>query len=175
MAQNHGEIENLNQREAIEKMKELVDHNAICLFTTNLHEIPLQTRPMSTQQVDEQGNFWFFSGEDSDKNFQIKDNDHVQLFFSNPGKSEFMTVHGYASISRDKKKIDEIWSPVVKAWFKEGKDDPELTLIKVTPEEAYYWDTKNNKMISLIKILVSMVSGKTMDDGIEGQINPKVL
>jgi general stress protein 26 len=175
MAQNNGEIENLEQQEAVEKMKELVGHNAICLFTTNLSESPLRTRPMSTQQVDDQGNFWFFSGEESDKNFEIKDDDRVQLFFSNPGRSEFMTVHGYASIVRDRNKMEEIWTPIVKAWFKEGKDDPELTLIKVCPEEAYYRDTKSNKMVSLIKILASMMSGKTMDDGVEGKINPNVI
>jgi general stress protein 26 len=175
MPKNHGEIENLDQQEAIEKMKELVDHNSICLFTTNLNEIPLRTRPMSTQEVDDQGNFWFFSGEESDKNLAIKEDDRVQLFFSNPAKSEFMTVQGTASILKDRNKTEDVWSPIVKAWFKEGKDDPNLTLIKVTPEDAYYWDTKNNKMISLAKILASMVSGKSMDDGVEGEINPRVI
>jgi hypothetical protein len=38
----------------------------------------------------------------------------------------------------------------------------------VVPDEAYYWDTKNNKMVSLIKIVGSMFSGKVMDDGVEG-------
>jgi general stress protein 26 len=175
MQENQNNIQDLNQRESIEKMKELVDHNAVCLFTTNLTEAPFHTRPMSTQQVDDQGNFWFFSGEESNKNLEIKEDARVQLFFSNPGKSEFMTVHGYASIFKDRHKVEEIWSPIVKAWFKEGKNDPDLSLIKVAPEQAYYWDTKNNKMVSLIKILASMVTGRTMDDGVEGQMNTKVL
>jgi general stress protein 26 len=130
----------------------------------------LHTRPMGTQQVDDQGNFWFFSANDSDKNSEIMEDDQVQLFYSNTSNSEFMTVYGHASISRDRNKIDEIWDVMAKAWFKDGKDDERLTLIKVTPEEAYYWDTKNNKMVSIIKILASMVSGKTMNDGIEGRI-----
>jgi general stress protein 26 len=170
MAQNQGEVENLSQQEAIEKMQELVKHNAICLFTTQITDTPLHTRPMGTQQVDDQGNFWFFSANDSDKNSEIMEDDQVQLFYSNTSNSEFMTVYGHASISRDRNKIDEIWDVMAKAWFKDGKDDERLTLIKVTPEEAYYWDTKNNKMVSIIKILASMVSGKTMNDGIEGRI-----
>jgi general stress protein 26 len=64
-----------------------------------------------------------------------------------------------------------MWSSIAKAWFTEGKDDPAISLVKVTPEEGYYWDTKNNKMISLIKIAAAVVTGKTMDGGIEGKLN----
>jgi general stress protein 26 len=79
-------------------------------------------------------------------------------------------VYGTAEISTDKQKIDKYWSTMVKAWFPEGKDDPNLTLIKVKPEDAYYWDTKNNKLVSLIKIMTSVVTGKTADDGVEGEL-----
>ena len=43
-------------------------------------------------------------------------------------------------------------------------------MIKVIPQEGYYWDTKNNKVISLIKIATSIVTGKTNDDGVEGTL-----
>ncbi len=164
------EIENLTHQEAIEKMQELVKHNAICMFTTNVKEAPLHTRPMGTQQVDDQGIFWFLSAEDSDKNAEITEDNEVQLFYANTSNSEYMSVYGHASISRDQNEIDQIWSPIAKAWFKEGKEDPRITVIKVTPEEAYYWDTKHSKMVSMVKILASMVSGKTMDDGVEGKM-----
>jgi len=170
MENTQGEIENLTQQEAIEKMQELVKHNNICLFTTRIYDSPLHARPMGTQQVDEDGNFWFLSGDDSDKNAEIMEDNSVQLFYSDAGKAEFMSVYGQASISRDQKKIEELWNPIAKAWFKEGKNDPRLTLIKITPEEAYYWDTKHNKMVTMIKILASMVSGKRRDDGIEGKM-----
>ena len=171
MAQNNqGDIENLTHEEAIQKMQELVKHNNICLFTTQITDTPLPTRPMGTQQVDDEGNFWFLSGDDSDKNSEILEDNRVQLFYSNPSAAEFMSVYGSASISRDRNKIDELWNPIAKAWFKDGKDDPRLTLIKVTPEEAYYWDTKTNKMVTMIKILAAMVSGKTMDVGVQGKM-----
>jgi Pyridoxamine 5'-phosphate oxidase like len=60
--------------------------------------------------------------------------------------------------------------PNAKAWIREVKDDPAISLIKVTPREGYYWETKNNKMVSLIKIAAAIVTGKTMDDGIEGKL-----
>jgi len=160
----------LHEQEAIDKMRELIKHNNICLFTTRLSETPFQTRPMSIQEVDDDGCLWCFSADDSDKNHQLIEDDRVQLFFANPNQSEFMSVFGRATVVRDRERIAELWTPIVKAWFKEGKDDPHLTLLRVQPIEAYYWDTKNNKMIALVKILASTVTGKTMDDGVEGKL-----
>jgi general stress protein 26 len=82
-----------------------------------------------------------------------------------------MSIYGTAEIVFDKNKVEEMWTPIAKAWFTGGKDDPLISLIKVTPQEGYYWDTKNNKMISLVKIATAMVTGKTMDDGVEGTLS----
>jgi general stress protein 26 len=164
-------IQNLDRKEAIKKMKQLVGHTKTCLFVTRLSDTPLQARPMETQEVDDEGNFWFFSNEESDKNMEIESDSRVQLFFSSQSNSEFMSIYGHAMISRDQKRIDELWHPMAKAWLKEGKDDPSLTMLMVIPDEAYYWDTKNNKIVSLLKVMTSSVSGKVIDDEIEGRLN----
>jgi len=163
------EIKNLTHQEAIDKFKELIKHQPTCLFTTLLTQVPLTTRPMGVQQVCDQGNFWFLSSSESDKNAEIAIDDRVQLFFLNTSDYEFLSVYGKASITRDKQKIDELWSDIAKAWF-DGKEDPRVTVLKVTPEEGFYWDTKNGKLVSMIKILASAVTGKTLEEGVEGTI-----
>ena len=171
MENNASSIKNLTQQEAIDKFKELVKHESTCLFTTRLTEVPLTTRPMSVKEVCDQGNFWFLSPRDSDKNQEIENDPRVQLFISNTSNYEFLSVYGTASISRDREKIDKYWSDIAKAWFTEGKDDPRITVIKVTPEEGFYWDTKDGKLISTIKILSSAITGKTLEEGVEGTIS----
>lgn len=170
METKSSDSENLMGQDAISKMKELVDHNAICMFTSEVERVPLQTRPMTTQKVDDEGNFWFFSSRASHKNLEIQNDSRVQLLFANTAQSEYLTVYGKATINQDRAKIDELWSPLVKTWFQEGKDDPDLTLIKVTPEHAYYWEPKHNKMVTLLKMAASAVSGKTMDIGKQGKM-----
>lgn len=160
--------------EAIQKLKELVKNESICHFCTDLSNVPIRTRPMSTQEVDDDGNIWFLSSKKSQKNEDILKNSQVQLFYSNTSNYEFLSVLGTASISNDKKKIKKLWTPLAKAWFTKGSNDPDITLIKVVPENTYYWDTKNNKMVSLVKMLVSTVTGKAPDDGVEGKLNVKV-
>lgn len=171
MENQASKIKNLSEQEAIEKFKEIVKHESTCLFTTRLTEVPLTTRPMAVQKVCDQGNFWFLSDRDSDKNKEIENDPRVQLFISNTSNYEFLSVYGNASITRDRHKIDELWSDIAKAWFPEGKDDPRVTVIKVTPEQGFYWDTKDGKLVSMIKILASAVTGKTMQEGVEGTIS----
>ena len=164
-------IENLNNKEAIDKLKTLVDDIIICLFCTDLKTDDGSTcRPMSAIEVCDQGNIWFFSEKDSDKNKAITSDKNVQLFFSHPGKGSYLVVNGEAQIILDKTKVEELWTPVAKIWFKEGKDDPNISIIKVTPTTAYYWDTEGNRMTNFIKMAASVVTGKNFVDGEEGSI-----
>ena len=165
-----GSVKNLADKEAITKIAELVKDAKTCMFVTHLTKQPLSSRPMAAQQVDDEGNIWFLSSRYSDKNSDIEHDGNVQLFFTDNGKFEYLSIYGEAEIIVDKEKAKELWSPIAKVWFHEGIDDPDLTLIKVKPSDAYYWDTKSNKMISLIKMLAGAVIGKSLDNGVQGKI-----
>lgn len=168
-----GDTKNLVAKEAIEKIKELVDDANTCHFVTNLSSTPLSSRPMATQQVDDAGCIWFMSDKDSDKNQDIQSDKRVQLFYSAHGSSEYLSIYGTAEIIFDKQKIHELWSDIVKAWFPEGEDDPAISLLKVTPEDGYYWDIKNNRLVSLFKIAKAAVTGDKADEGVQGSLNVK--
>ena len=160
-----------NHEEAIDKLKSLVEDIGICLFCTDLKIDDGSTcRPMSAIKVCDQGNIWFFSEKDSDKNKAIVADKNVQLFFSHPAKGSYLVVNGEAEIILDKTKIEELWTPFAKIWFKEGKDDPSISIIKVNPSNAYYWDTAGNQMINLLKMIASVATGKNLVTGDEGAI-----
>jgi len=163
--------QNLSGQDAITKLKELVNAESICFFCTELSHQPITARPMSTQKVDDQGNIWFMSSIRSGKNAEIEQNKTVQLFYSNPSGYEFVSVFGHATIHTEREKIYEMWTPFAKAWFKDGKDDTDISLIKITPKSSYYWDTKHNKMISMIQMLASIVTGSTPDEGVKGTLD----
>jgi general stress protein 26 len=162
----------LTGNKGIEKLRSLAKEIDFCMFCTNLGQAPFSTRPMSTRDVDEEGNIWFFSRADSNKNLELKQDDQVQLIYAKPGSSEFLSVYGHADVTKDRKKAAELWSFFAKTWFNEGVDDPELTIIRVRPEHCHYWDTKNNKLVSLLSIVAGAVMGKETDSGIEGDIQP---
>jgi general stress protein 26 len=162
--------ENLSNQDAIKKMKDMAEEIQICMFCTYDAQNKMQTAPMNANQIDDDGTFWFLSTKDSTRNIDIQANSVTDLIFAQPSKSNYLSIRGTSEILHDKQKIDDLWNPMVKTWFTEGKDDPNITVIKFTPEEAYYWDTKNGKMVSFLKIALGAVTGKTMDDGIQGKL-----
>lgn len=66
--------------------------------------------------------------------------------------------------------MKELWNPLLNVWFKEGKDDPNISLLKVVPTNVYYWDNKHGDMVAFAKMVTSIVIGKTMDDSVEGNL-----
>lgn len=163
----------LSQQDAVKKLKELSEKASTCMFCTNLTNLPFHTRPMSLQECDEDGNLWFISDTASNKNFEIQEDKRVQLLFMNNSDYEYLSVYGEAFIYKDKATIEEKWSPMAKAWFMEGKDDSNVSIIRVAPESCYYWDTKAGKIVSLFSFAIAAVTGKKTNnsDGVEGNLD----
>lgn len=160
----------LTGKEAIEKMKDIKDKNSTCFFCTHSSGKPMAVRPMSVQQLDDKGNFWFLSAGDSHKNLELQSDNEVQLLFQGSAHSDFLVINGTANISTDKQKIKQLWEPLVKTWFTEGADDPRITVIKVQPRSGYYWDNKHGNAVAFAKMAIGAAIGKTLDDSIEGEI-----
>jgi general stress protein 26 len=79
-------------------------------------------------------------------------------------------VDGEAEIIINKNKTDELWSPFAKIWFKEGTDDPIISISKVKPTTACFRDTDGNKMINFFKMIPSVVTGTNLASGMQGEL-----
>ncbi|HEX5026340.1 MAG TPA: pyridoxamine 5'-phosphate oxidase family protein [Agriterribacter sp.] len=163
-----GDMKNLSGDAAVEKLKQIAE-NATCLFCThNVEEIV--SRPMSTMGIEEDGTLWFFSSRHSAKNIQIGKESKVYLMYADSSKQHYLSLTAHAQVVKDPQKIDELWTPLAKGWFEEGKNDPDLTLLKVRPDEGHYWDTKNGKLVSLLKIAGAALTRINTDAGVEGSM-----
>jgi general stress protein 26 len=165
--------EDLQGQDAVKKIKEMVEQAETCFFCSAVVTGESNgDRPMHVQQVDEEGNLWFLSANDSRKNQELAIDPSVRLYFQGSKHADFMQLNGVATISTDREKIKELWSPIAKTWFTEGVDDPRISVIKVSPSQGYYWDTKHGLAVAGVKMLIGAVLKKTMDDGIEGKLTP---
>ena len=147
----------LSSRAAVAKIKEVARKAQSCFFcTTTVAGISNGARPMNVRHVDDDGNLWFLSASDSHKNHELVLDPTVTLFFQGSAHSDFLHLSGRATILRDRAKIAELWEPVVRRWLTDGKDDPRITAIKVTPTEGRYWDTRHATAVAPLR--------RTMDE-----------
>lgn len=119
-------------------------------------------RPMTAQLDDDgfqgglyQGPIWFFTSRSSDLYQQISSGGRAMAHFTSKGHDIWATVHGNLSQSTDRDVIDRLWNRFVAAWYEGGKDDPELALIRLDPENAEIWIDASS-MVAGVKMLLGM-------------------
>ncbi|MBE9597814.1 pyridoxamine 5'-phosphate oxidase family protein [Pedobacter sp. MC2016-24] len=161
----------LSQEEALVKIKELIKQTDTCFFSTKAETGPSNgVRPMSVQEVDDQGNLWMLLANDSHTYKEVSAESKVKLYFQGSKHSDFLYLKANAVIVDDQEKIKALWSPFLKVWFTEGEHDPRIALMKITPEDGYYWDNKHGNVVAGVKMLIGAAIGQTLDDSIEGKI-----
>ena len=116
-------------------------------------------RPMAVAELTQEAGMCFVTSIATQKVDEINGNPDVCVSFQD--SSRFASVTGTARLSRDRAKIERLWSPAWKAWFPKGKDDPEITLIEVTPSAGEYWDNAGIQGVKyLFEAARALVAGK---------------
>jgi general stress protein 26 len=157
-------ISSTANRDQIEHINDLVKDIHTAMLVTAAADGTLRSRPMAAQQMDDQGNLWFFTDATSGKVDEIKDDHHVNVAFAEPGDNKYLSISGRANVVRDRAKIDELWNSEVSPWFPNGKDDPGVVLIKVRVQLAEYWDAPGGAMVQLYAYAKSAITGQRPSD-----------
>jgi general stress protein 26 len=160
----------LRHEAAFEKLSAMAKDIQFCMFCTIGYDGSVSSRPMTTNEVDEEGNIWFYTNKLSEVSIESDQKKDVCLAYACPTQNDYLSVTGIASVVLDKAKIKELWKSAYKIWFPEGIDDPELALIKVTPVKAEYWDSSANKMVVLFSMVKAAITGTRYEEGEHGKL-----
>lgn len=160
----------LRDEAAFKKLKEMAEDIRFCMFCTIGYNGKISSRPMTTSEVDEEGNIWFFTNRLSEVSIEADQKNDVCLAYACPSKNDYLSVTGVASVIVNRSKIKELWKNSYKIWFPDGVDDPELALINVTPTNAEYWDSNANKMVILFSMVKAALTGNRYSEGEHGKL-----
>ncbi len=157
-------------KEILEKLKTIIKDVEVAMLTT-IDDGVLRSRPMQTQQAEFNGDLWFFTSSNTHKAEEIKKDNRVNVSYAAPEDNSYVSVSGKAEIVTDKAKMEELWSPILKAWFPQGLEQPDIILIKVTAEQAEYWDSASSSLVQAFGLLKSLVTGEPANGGDHAQIS----
>ncbi|CAN5423321.1 pyridoxamine 5'-phosphate oxidase family protein [soil metagenome] len=143
------------QEQVWDKIKDI----RFAMLTTRDDAGPLSSRPMTTVQKSFDGTLWFFASRDSQQALDVAASPQVNLAYADTGDDCYVSIKGTAKLTHDRARIEALWSPMIKAWFPGGMDDPTLVLIEVEAHEAEFWDVKESKPVQLFKMAKAAVQG----------------
>lgn len=127
-----------------------------------------QTRPMTAQvdrqdrEKDEGGPIYFFASKTDGVGSHIGEGQRAVATFAGKGHKLFANIHGQLVPANDRGVIERLWNPFIAAWYKNGKDDPDLLLLRFDTEQAEIWeaDTGSTLKAAAMKALFDVDPGK---------------
>lgn len=149
----------------IKKIADFIRDIDFTMMTTVDENGELESRPMSTQKTEFDGNVYFFAFDNTTKAHHIARNPNVNLAYTSPDQNTYVSLKGTAEISKDRQKMEELWDDGMTAWFPQGLETPHIALIKVRVKTAEYWDSPSGSVAYVIALVKAAVTGQSQDLG----------
>ena len=136
--------------ERLRRLGQMIEGFNVAMLTTVAEDGSLHSRPMATQYANFDGTLWFFTHAHAHKAGDVARYQKVNISYIDPDKERYISISGQAELVRDREKIQAIWNPTYKTWFPQGLQDPDLALLKISLEQAEYWDSQADTMAQII-------------------------
>ena len=156
----------MTRNEKLEKLYKLIGDNTSAMLVTQTATGQLRSRPMAMHTTDEDAAIWFMTDRTSAKILQINENRQVNISFSNSVDGQYVSISGTATIVEDRVKVQKMWSAAATKWFPGGVGDPNLTLIRVGPTIAEYWDSNLGAFVTAYEIAKATLTSPNPTYGI---------
>jgi general stress protein 26 len=108
----------------------------LMVATTSPHG-EIHARPMAVAEVDDNGDVWFVTDKESPKVDEITADPHA-LATGQDGRN-YVSLSGELHIIHDPERLAALWKTSWNIWFAQGKDDPNITLMRLRPSVGEYW------------------------------------
>ena len=148
-------------RKSVRQIADLLEKIDTAMLTTVGPDGFLVSRPLSTRASSFDGKrVWFFTEADSPKVAEIARHPKVNLAYASSDRNTYVSLAGTAEVNRDRRRIGRLWNDAMKAFFPNGKDDPNLVLLEVQVRSIEYWDGPGSLIGQLVGFVVARVTGK---------------
>jgi general stress protein 26 len=156
------ELAMANESNDVERAWALMEKIGFAMLVTHDGN-KLRARPMSAYVRRDENAIYFLTDARRHKDEEIARDPSVNLSFADAGAQKYISLAGTATISDDRAMIKELFSTPAKAWWN-GPDDPNIRLLKVTPDDAEFWDSPGT-VTSYVKMAVAVATGSRPELG----------
>lgn len=146
-----------DNREDLRTIAEIIENIQVCMLTTVDRSGNLCSRPMAAEQLDEDGNLWFFTLSTSHLLDDVRHTPTVSVTFASPAQNSYIAATAVAYEAFDRSKMEELWDPSLRVWFREGLDTQDITLLKLDLQEVEFWDGPGMQVSKIVNFMKSVV------------------
>ena len=149
-------------------LAKLLEDMRCCMLTTVDDENLMVARPMTPQEMCEEGALWFLTDPNSTKMQHLQ---LMNLAFSDEAQGTYVSISGHGEVVTERARIESSWTPFARPWFPDGVDSTNLALLKFVPHVAEYWDAPNSKMVRMFAAAITIAAAKPIGMGEHGNLS----
>ena len=164
----------MNKQAQMDTIQAMVKDIKYTMMTTRNDENHLHSCPMNTTETSIGAKeIWFIGHKPSETVDNIKQNPEVNLAYVTQESDKYLSISGTAELVEDEEKLNELWSMAYNAYFEQGKDDPQVQLIKVVPHGAEYW-ANGNAITSAVKMAAAALTDNAVEKSLGENFSTKL-
>lgn len=153
-----------SDQDAKDQLWQQLEDGRLCMLwipSTDQHPQPMTLYADSKARA-----IWFITSSDTDLATAVGSGVEAWLTFASKDQDFQASLAGHMEFSQDRDKLDEIWTVAAGAWFEQGRDDPKVRLLKLSPKSASVWASDSNAILVGLKLLRAGIS--------DGQSDPDI-
>lgn len=109
-------------------------------------------QPMTHHADANAGELWFITSKDTDLARAVGNGARAEYCLATSDGDFFTSLTGTLEQNNDRDKLREVWSIIASTWFEEGRDDPDVALLRMTLQEAAIWTSTNSSIAFSLEI-----------------------
>ncbi len=119
------------------KLVERLQGQRIAMLTLIDERGRMLSRPMTPQEMDDQGALWMMVSRKSSTAHLLRAGRPIaNLAFSDERRATYVSVLGYAGLVDNLQRKRAMWSALARPWVHWGPEDPDLMLLRFEPLQA---------------------------------------
>lgn len=148
----------------VDHVWEMMDAIRTCMLVTK-QGLTLRARPMHAFPSREENCVWFLSDRRGHKDEELRHDPQSALVFSDKTGRDFLSLSGESEVIEDRARIDQLWNDATAVWWPQGRNDPNIQVLRFLPEQAEYWDGPSSSIFVGLRLAAARLAGRPPEFG----------
>ncbi len=157
----------MTTKDDIITLRKLVPEHRVAMLTTNAPSGELHSRPTKTQEIDDEGRFWFIVSSEANWVAGLSADEPVNLGYTDDEDRTWVSVAGTARLLEDKARVDRYRDRGDTSRI----DDANVRLLQITPTTIEYWDAPSGRLQAIAMKVARTIGSPESTVGTSGTLS----
>jgi general stress protein 26 len=144
-----------------QRVRRLIQRADVAMLMTTDEHGAFAGRPMLPLLLDNDPHLYFLTHQSSRKVMQVAARPEVVMTVISD--TCHLVVVGSAHASRDPELIRRLWRPMYRAWFPDGTDDREATVLRVVVRRVDYWEPPRSRLVRVFQAFKAVAMRRAVE------------